>query len=34
VFGQDQTSGQWYLLASKGSPGLWEWQPVAAIPAS
>ena len=34
VYGQDQNSGQWYLLASKGSPGLWEWQPVSAVPAS
>jgi uncharacterized Zn-binding protein involved in type VI secretion len=34
VYGQDQNSGQWYQLASKGSPGLWEWQPVSAVPAS
>ena len=30
VYGQDQNTGQWYLLASKGTPGLWEWQPVSA----
>ena len=34
VFGQDQNTGQWYQLASKGAPGLWEWQPVSAVPAS
>ena len=34
VYGQDQNSGQWYQLASKGTPGLWEWQPVSAVPAS
>jgi hypothetical protein len=34
VFGQDQNTGQWYLLASKGTPGLWEWQPVSAPPDS
>jgi hypothetical protein len=32
VYGQDETTGQWYLLASKGTPGLWEWQPVSAPP--
>jgi hypothetical protein len=32
VYGQDQNTGQWYLLASKGTPGLWEWQPVSAPP--
>ena len=34
VYGQDETTGQWYLLASKGTPGLWEWQPVSAPPDS
>ncbi len=34
VYGQDANTGQWYQLASKGAPGLWEWQPVAAVPAS
>ncbi|MGC1410368.1 MAG: hypothetical protein WA864_15670 [Acetobacteraceae bacterium] len=34
VYGQDQNSGQWYQLASKGAPGLYEWQPVSAVPAS
>jgi hypothetical protein len=32
VYGQDQISGQWYLLAPKGTSGLWEWQPVSAPP--
>lgn len=32
VYGQDQNTGQWYLLASKRTPGLWEWQPVSAPP--
>jgi hypothetical protein len=32
VYAQDQNSGQWYLMASKGTPGLWEWQPVSAPP--
>ncbi len=34
VYGQDQNTGQWYLLASKGAPGLWEWQPVSAPPST
>ena len=32
VYGQDENSGQWYLLASKGTPGLWEWQPASPPP--
>jgi hypothetical protein len=32
VYAQDQNTGQWYLLASKGTPGLWEWQPASAPP--
>jgi hypothetical protein len=34
VYGQDHNTGQWYLLASKGAPGLWEWQPVSAPPST
>ncbi len=30
IVGQDEASGNWFLLASKGTPGLYEWQPTGA----